>query len=75
MKQYCDCLDIKYNNMPKEEVACILPQPNPNCPRCKGTGFEEPTIMKYAEYITVFFLGMSLGAAITGLLSCLITGG
>lgn len=37
---YCDCLDTKFNNGPKEDTASILPQPDPDCKKCGGTGYE-----------------------------------
>jgi len=36
---YCDCLDTKFNTGPKEDVASILPEPDPNCTRCGGEGY------------------------------------
>lgn len=36
---YCDCLDVKHNDAPKEDVNCILPQPDPNCKKCGGGGY------------------------------------
>lgn len=36
---YCDCLDIKFNDVSKEDVASNIPQPDPNCAKCDGSGY------------------------------------
>lgn len=41
METYCDCLDIRFNDAPKEDVRCIIPQPDPDCEKCGGSGYVE----------------------------------
>lgn len=37
--KFCDCLDTKFSTNPREDVACIIPQPNPECKKCGGSGY------------------------------------
>ena len=37
--RYCECLDEKFNDGPKEDAASILPQPDPDCKKCGGDGY------------------------------------
>lgn len=41
METYCDCLDVKFNDASREDVQSILPQPDPDCPKCGGSGYVE----------------------------------
>ena len=39
----CFCLDTCFNDADKGAAHCIIPQPDPNCPDCKGSGFISKT--------------------------------
>ena len=41
---YCDCISIEFDSTTIEqlvsgEVNQLFPQPDPNCVKCKGTGY------------------------------------
>ena len=41
---YCDCIDTKFDDttieqLKSDEIRQLIPQPDPDCLKCKGTGY------------------------------------